>query len=152
IRTALRTRSRRERGAVAIGLHGKLTEIGTLELWCSEIGGERMWRLQFDVRSATQTDVVGHTSDAGIEGFLDESVMAACRSVLDGTFSSSGTADPATLVKRLSAATQTDRNQWPVSLLRRSWEALMELEAGRRKSPPHEARWLNLLGYCLRPG
>jgi hypothetical protein len=28
----------------------------------------------------------------------------------------------------------------------------MELEAGRRKSPQHEARWLNLLGYALRPG
>jgi hypothetical protein len=23
---------------------------------------------------------------------------------------------------------------------------------GRRKSPAHEARWLNLAGYCLRPG
>ena len=36
------------------------------------------------------------------------------------------------------------------------WEMLMELEAGRRKSPQHEARWLNLLGYALaarlRPG
>ena len=39
-----------------------------------------------------------------------------------------------------------------MSLLRRIWEMLMELEPGRRKSPPHEARWLNLLGYCLRPG
>jgi hypothetical protein len=29
---------------------------------------------------------------------------------------------------------------------------LMELEAGRHKSPTHEARWLNLLGYALRPG
>jgi hypothetical protein len=29
---------------------------------------------------------------------------------------------------------------------------LMELEPGRRKSAQHEARWLNLLGYCLRPG
>src|SRR4051794_19363814 len=29
---------------------------------------------------------------------------------------------------------------------------LMELEPGRRKSPAHEARWLNLLGYALRPG
>ena len=28
----------------------------------------------------------------------------------------------------------------------------MEFQDGRRKSPPHEARWLNLLGYALRPG
>jgi hypothetical protein len=28
----------------------------------------------------------------------------------------------------------------------------MEFEPGRRKSASHEARWLNLLGYTLRPG
>src|SRR5437764_15420085 len=32
IRTALKTRSRRERGTVSVHLHAKLTEIGTLEL------------------------------------------------------------------------------------------------------------------------
>ena len=39
-----------------------------------------------------------------------------------------------------------------MSLLRRIWEALVEDEAGRRRSAAHEARWLNLLGYALRPG
>jgi hypothetical protein len=39
-----------------------------------------------------------------------------------------------------------------MSLLRRIWEALTELERGRRKSQTHEARWLNLLGFSLRPG
>ena len=28
----------------------------------------------------------------------------------------------------------------------------MEVEPGRRRSPVHEARWLNLLGFALRPG
>ena len=28
----------------------------------------------------------------------------------------------------------------------------MRMESGRRRSPAHEARWLNLLGYALRPG
>jgi hypothetical protein len=37
-------------------------------------------------------------------------------------------------------------------LLRRIWEALLEHEPARRKSPVHEARWLNLLGFALRPG
>jgi hypothetical protein len=39
-----------------------------------------------------------------------------------------------------------------MTILRRIWAALMEFEEGRRKSPAHEARWLNLLGYALRPG
>jgi molecular chaperone DnaK (HSP70) len=151
IRTALKTRSRRERGAIAVRLHGRLTEIGTLEVWCSEIGDERTWRLQFDVRSATQTDLAGHESAAEQEGFVDESIAEACRQVLEGTFGP-GADDPNTLMKRLAGAVESERHEWPTSLLRRVWELLMELEAGRRKSPAHEARWLNLLGYALRPG
>jgi molecular chaperone DnaK (HSP70) len=152
IRTALKTRSRRERGTIAVRLHGKLTEIGTLELWCSELGGERTWRLQFDVRSATQTDMTAHETRAEREGFVDETVAAACREVLEATFGSGGSDDPNSLMKRLAVAAGSERHEWPTSLLRRIWEMLMELEPGRRKSPAHEARWLNLLGYALRPG
>jgi hypothetical protein len=45
-----------------------------------------------------------------------------------------------------------NRNAWPTSLCRRIWEALIECEAGRRSGPVYEARWLNLLGFGLRPG
>ena len=55
-------------------------------------------------------------------------------------------------MKRLAAATGMGRSAWPTSLCRRIWEALMEVEAGRRRSAVYEARWLNLLGFALRPG
>lgn len=152
IRTALKTRSRKERGTVAVRLHAKLTEIGTLELWCREISGERTWRLQFDVRSATQTDVAAHETDAEAQGFIDESAAAAMQTVLEATFGTIGNSDPNRLMKSLAEAACSERHEWPPSLLRRVWEMLMELEPGRRKSPQHEARWLNLLGYSLRPG
>ncbi|HUE70922.1 MAG TPA: Hsp70 family protein [Pirellulaceae bacterium] len=152
IRTALKTRRRSERGTVTVELHAKLTEIGTLELWCSEVGGERSWRLQFDVRSATQTDMEAHESAAEREGFVDEETWRAIAAVLDGTLGPAGKDDPDGLIKRLTAAAQLERGDWPTSLLRRIWEALIERETGRRKSPQHEARWLNLLGYALRPG
>ncbi|HEY2411245.1 MAG TPA: Hsp70 family protein [Pirellulaceae bacterium] len=152
IRTALKTRSRRERGTVPVRLNAKLTEIGTLELWCSEIGGERSWRLQFDVRSATQTDVAAHESEAESEGFVDEETAAACRAVLESVFGDNGWTPPNLLMKELAEAIGSERDEWPTSLLRRIWEMLMELEPGRRKSAAHEARWLNLLGYTLRPG
>jgi hypothetical protein len=152
IRTALKTRSRRERGRVAVHLHARLTEIGTLELWCSEVGGQRTWRLQFDVRSATRTDVAAYKFDAEPEGVIDESAAASCRTVLEATFGPTGKDAPSALMKRLAAAVGSERHEWPTSLLRRLWEMLIEMEPGRRISPPHEARWLNLLGYALRPG
>ena len=55
-------------------------------------------------------------------------------------------------MKQLKATLELDRHAWPSSLLRRIWETLMQMEPGRRRSPAHEARWLNLLGYALRPG
>jgi hypothetical protein len=110
-----------------------------------------MWRLQFDVRSATQTDLSAHESAAEAQGFVDESIASAAREVLAGTFGAGGD-DPRTLNKRLVSAIGSERHDWPTSLLRRIWEMLLDLEAGRRNSPAHEARWLNLLGYALRPG
>jgi molecular chaperone DnaK (HSP70) len=151
IRTVLRTRRKSERGAIDVELHARLLEIGVLDLWCSEVGGARSWRLQFDVRSATQTDVAAHQTAAETEGMLDESLWEECRRLLHDTFSD-GNGDPRTLVKRLIEASGMERDEWPTSLLRRIWEELISLEPGRRKSQAHEARWLNLLGYALRPG
>jgi hypothetical protein len=151
IRTVLQTRRRSDR-SIQVHLHARLTEIGTLDLWCSEVGGRGSWRLQFDIRSATQTDVAAHTGAAEREGFVDEATWEATRALIDATFGPDGQDRPDGLVKRLAAATGMSRNQWPSSLCRRMWEALMDCEPGRRRSASHETRWLNLLGFGLRPG
>jgi hypothetical protein len=152
IRTVMKTQRKGEAEVVPVHLHARLTEIGTLDLWCSEIDGRRSWRLQFDVRSATQTDVAAHESAAESEGVVDEAVWQQCRTLIENTFGPGGADKPEGLAKRLAAATAMNRNAWPSSLCRRIWESLMELEGGRRRSAVHEARWLNLLGFALRPG
>ena len=152
IRTVLRAGKRSESGRISVHLHARLTEIGTLDLWCSEVGGRRSWRLQFDVRSATQTDVEAHQSAAEREGVVDEAIWRQCARLIDSTFGPGGNDPPEGLVKRLTTAVGMNRREWPASLLRRVWEGLLEVEAGRRRSQIHEARWLNLLGFALRPG
>ena len=152
IRTVLRTTKRSQTGDVSVNLHARLTEIGTLDLWCSEIEGRRSWRLQFDVRSTTQTDMAAHESAAESEGVVDETVWQECRRLIEQTFGPGGDNPPAQLVKQLAQAVGSSRNNWPASLLRRIWESLVEWEQGRRRSETHEARWLNLLGFSLRPG
>jgi hypothetical protein len=152
MRTVLRSRKKAGDETVAVNLHARLTEIGTLDLWLSEIGGRRSWRLQFDVRSTTQTDVAAHESQAEGEGVVDESVWRECQTLIQNTFGTDGMEKPEGLAKRLAAATGMSRNLWPTSLCRRIWEELMNVESGRRRSAVHEARWLNLLGFALRPG
>ena len=45
-----------------------------------------------------------------------------------------------------------DRTQWPTPLLRQLFDALWLRARGRRRSAEHERVWLNLAGFCLRPG
>ncbi len=152
IRTALRVRRQQESPTAKVQLHARLTEIGTLDLWCSEVAGDRQWRLQFDIRSTTQTDLTAHESAAEAEGFVDEATWSNVSEIVQSVFGTSATQSPDGLIKRLSEAIDQERQQWPTSLLRRIAELLIECEAGRKRSANHEVRWLNLLGYCLRPG
>ncbi|HEX4149915.1 MAG TPA: Hsp70 family protein, partial [Pirellulales bacterium] len=171
--------------AVDVTLHARLTEIGTLELWCAECEGPRTWRLEFDVRAATQTDMTGHAGLGEQQGIVEDRLVAACCTLIAAAFGRPGKqpadrqpaekqaaekqpaeerpaekqtvekqpADkPEGLARRLAEASGMSRQEWPPSLLRALWESLVEQEAGRRKSETHEARWLNLLGFALRPG
>lgn len=152
IRTVLRIGRQRRSEDISVQLHVQLTEIGTIELSCQQVDSGRSWRLQFDIRNATQTDVAMHQATGETEGFIDDSTWSQCESMIRGVFGEEGNEKPGTLTKQLNDALGSHRDEWPMSLLRRIWESLMELESGRRKSASHEARWLNLLGFALRPG
>lgn len=152
IRTALRTRRRHELDRVVVRIHARLSEIGTLELFCREVGSDREWRLDFDIRSATQTDLTAHETTAEQQGIWDESVWDDVRGVLVGVFGDPPSCAADGLMKDLTAACGLAREEWPPTLLRRIWAALIDVADGRRRSAVHEARWLNLLGYALRPG
>lgn len=151
MRTVIKSR-KSNAGSVAVKLNARLTEIGTLELWCSERDGNRSWRLNFDVRTATRTDVDAYEGTGESSGILDESVTERCRDCLTAVFGSGASREPGELVSDLSSVLETDRHQWPTTVMRSLWDDLLELEPGRSASAAHESRWLNLLGFLLRPG
>ncbi len=152
IRTVLQSGRRTSADTVRVTLHAKLTEIGTLEMWCAEVGGDRKWRLQFDVRGTQRSDYAAHESAAEVQGVVDESIINECAALIRASFVRNSPHRPEGLIKRLEHATGMTRYEWPSSLMRSFWEVLLEAETGRRLSDQHEARWLNLLGFCLRPG
>jgi hypothetical protein len=152
IRTVLQSGRKTEAASVRVALHARLTEIGTLEMWAAEVAGERRWRLQFDVRGTQRSDFAAHESRAEAEGVIDQAVVEQCARLIRASFARGSTDRPEGLVKRLEQATGMTRLEWPSSLMRSFWEVLIEVEPGRRLSDQHEARWLNLVGFCLRPG
>ena len=44
------------------------------------------------------------------------------------------------------------RESWALPLLRTLFDALLAAARRRRRTPEHERAWLNLVGWCLRPG
>ena len=152
IRTVLTTRKRGDVAIVDARLSATLTEIGTLDLWCEQIDSSRRWQLQFDVRSATETDREAHAGTAEQSGILDQELISNAVTVLRGVFGPNGMIQPEQTMKHLTDVIGQPRSDWPSSLLRALWSELLELSDGRRRSAQHEARWLNLVGFCLRPG
>jgi len=59
---------------------------------------------------------------------------------------------PETIVSKLEATLGHSKDSWPMATIRSLCDVLAGVAGGRAKSRRHEARWLNLFGFCLRPG
>jgi hypothetical protein len=59
---------------------------------------------------------------------------------------------PETLVNKIEAVFGYGKETWPMVTIRKLCDTLAQLADGRKKGPKYEARWLNLFGFCLRPG
>ena len=147
IRTVLRYGKKGETKRIPVNLAVKLTEIGTLELFCESRQSGHRWQLQFDVRQATDAGEASGVAETLDDALVDEAIAA-----IAATFGPDADAPPAQLRKRLEEILELEKEAWPTPLIRKLADALLEDAAGRRLSPEHEARWLNLLGFCLRPG
>jgi DNA-K related protein/Hsp70 protein len=152
IRTVLEFPGKRRQERLPVVLEAELSQIGTLQLWCAATESQQRWKLEFDIRATTETDRTANESSAAQSGIVDESVQAAARSVLEDCFGATGTLKPSQVMQSLAERLEKSRQAWPPSLLRSMWQDLMDFEAGRQRSADHETRWLNLLGYVLRPG
>ncbi|MEZ0267897.1 MAG: Hsp70 family protein, partial [Phycisphaerae bacterium] len=153
IRTVLQSGRKSAADTVRVQLHARLTEIGTLELWLAEAAGDRTWRLAFDVRATQRSDYATHaTGGAETEGVVDQQVVTDSIGAVRSAFTKGAADRPESLVKKIEQLSAIPRNDWPSTFMRSLWEALLEVEPGRRLSDAHEARWFNLAGFCLRPG
>lgn len=151
-RTVIEQSGSRKQVSLPVVVETELTQIGTLQVYCRALGSEQRWKLEFDVRGSTQTDHNSQEAIASQAGVVDEELIHTAHQVLVDAFGEQPSIKPAKLKAALSDALSLRMADWPPHLLRGMWSSLMELQAGRRLSPAHEARWLNLLGYTLRPG
>jgi hypothetical protein len=83
---------------------------------------------------------------------VSEESLQAAEKLIEDTFGPSGMLAPQELPSKLEQAMALGRNSWPLSAIRRLADKFLEHAEGRKKGSAWEARWLNLAGFCLRPG
>ncbi len=143
------------RGETAVQIATSLTEVGTLEVHCIELDNPaQRWLLEFQLRRAdgqvsAQVDLSADPAQARHPA-LDKAIDQ-----IDRCFGSrTQNVDPKE-VKRLRSQLEQllgPREGWNSALLRELFGALWERARRRRRSADHERMWLNLAGYCVRPG
>jgi DNA-K related protein/Hsp70 protein len=130
---------------VPIKLGAKLTEVGTLEIWADSKETDHRWRLQFELRKASAAKTVSRPA-----AVISDEALSNALALIPATFG--GDSAPEELPAKLEQALGLGRNSWPLAAIRKLADSMIELGEGRKRSAAHEARWLNLCGFCLRPG
>ncbi len=142
---------------ITVRLRASFTEVGTLELWCESRDTLHRWRLQFELRGEEQqwSSLDTRQSSVTLTNATADSTIESGVQLIRNAFSLSAADDaigPESLVRQMEAALDRKRDAWPITALRQFSDVLNEVAEGRKSSPRHEFRWLNLSGFCLRPG
>ncbi|MBA3028069.1 MAG: hsp70 family protein [Desulfobacteraceae bacterium] len=136
-----------EKTFLQVQLEALYSEIGTLEIRCKSLSTPHSWRLQFDLRSSDRA--AGLQDETVIES---SAVQQACDKITRSFSDESTKADLDTLARSLAEDIGEKKEDWPLRFLRTIADALLDRVQDRKISSDHEARWLNLMGFCLRPG
>lgn len=150
IQTVLRSAKQRFE-KISVYIRAKLTEIGTIELWCAALENPEQWRLEFDARGTAQAESLTVTESLPAR-------MGDARQYITKIFGNkppAGSADGPKDVRQLWASLERalgPRDSWTVPVLRNLWSELFAGASKRRRSADHEKVFFQLLGYSLRPG
>ncbi|MBP0592590.1 hsp70 family protein [Paraburkholderia sp. LEh10] len=134
-----------------VRLTTSMTEVGTLEVNCIATDDpSQRWLLQFELRRDEAAAATDEQGQPGRHPSLDHAIE-----LIERTFGARSSNVGRNEVKRLRAQLEHAlgaRESWDVALLRELFGALWERAKRRRRSADHERLWLNLMGYCVRPG
>ncbi|MBF0228836.1 MAG: hsp70 family protein [Desulfamplus sp.] len=143
LQTVIRFGKKGEKSYVPVTIEPEYTEMGTLAIWCRSNISNHRWKLQFQLRD----NLKGEAEDSEI--FDNALVEDACL-LIENRFTQNH--DIKMLVKQLENLIDKKKDSWSLSFLRAAADCLIKNSDFRKISPEHEVRWLNLTGFCIRPG
>ena len=148
-----------EERLIPVKLGARLTPIGTLETWCESKISENRWRLQFELRkqaaaASTEAASAPAPGERPAAAVVSEQALQSSLALVAAVFSTTekSAVAPEELPSKLEQTMGLGKNSWPLSAIRQMADVFLTAADGRKKNPAFEARWLNLCGFCLRPG
>lgn len=157
--TSFRYGKRSRQVELRVRLEAAFTETGTLELWCTSTSTDHRWKLAFQLRGVEEVAEEGDApaaeerqADQAQILIEDAAVDQAVRLVRDVFASDAAGVTPEMLTGELENVLGHGKHAWPLAVLRKIADALLAAEPGRRRGAGFESRWLNLTGFCTRPG
>ena len=132
---------------ITVQLATVMTEVGTLEVHCvAEQQAGLRWLLEFQLRGEEELEAGTSTVAPRVKEAVDK---------IERIFGGKAQKVTPKEVRQLRQHLEQGlggREGWDTALLRQLFDALLQRNRGRRRSAEHERVWLNLAGWCLRPG
>ncbi len=135
------------RKEIPVQLAAALSEVGTLAMHCVDEASGQRWLLEFQLR--------GEEEAAEVEEAPAPPRFPDAIEKIERIFGGRNQQVDSKEVRQLRGQLEHllgSRENWSTPLLRRLFDALLQRAKGRRRSAEHERVWLNLAGWCLRPG
>jgi hypothetical protein len=148
LQTILRFGRKTDKTDLKVTLSSQLNEIGTLDVWCETVDKSHRFPLSFVLRGTAQNDANGPLR----EDIVDETRAEKALSFIEEAFSQDAQSLNASFMTKLEEILDAPRGEWGAPILRRMADLLLQHIEWRAATPAHEARWLNLAGFALRPG
>jgi len=142
---------------ITVLLAATLTEVGTLKLECvaeskSSTASAR-WHVEFQVRKNQSNSTSSRTKQS--KQYSNDNLPAKFSEVKQLITTAFVNNKKSKAIKTLRIDIEKcigKRDSWEVPLLRALFDELLSQQNQRVQSSAHERVWLNLTGYCLRPG
>lgn len=133
---------------VPVIMGAEYTEMGSLAMFCRSAVSDHQWKLQFQLRCSTQNIVAEETE------VYDETLIGQVCDLIGQAFchGAETTDSLNSITKKIESIVGQKKAGWPLAFIRRLADELLAVTESKFLSPMHESRWLNLIGFCMRPG
>ncbi len=130
-----------------VTLIAQFTETGILKIFLKSCESNHVWPLNFDIRllSSDESSEVLSSETVFDKNAVDEASNLILRAFKEDKLKS--------LTSELEEKLELTKEKWPIQVLRKFADTIINnIPFETMKSVAYESKWLNFLGYCMRPG